>query len=73
MIVKQEVIDAIHLMRRIGADTQRCEVKKIGSRVAEKSSRNYFCLSQLNLKTVLSSAIDWFENSLVYSENWNTN
>ena len=28
MIVKQEVIDAIRLMRRIGADTQRCEVKK---------------------------------------------
>ncbi len=28
MIVKQEVIDAIHLMRRIGADTQGCEVKK---------------------------------------------
>ena len=28
MIVKQEVIDVIHLMRRIGVDTQRCEVKK---------------------------------------------
>lgn len=28
MIVKQEVIDAIRPMRRIGADTQRCEVKK---------------------------------------------